>query len=153
MLRDLDDMDLELYESVGGVPEEYEANGNNDKWVYLPFLNGEVGKYQVLDEQDRKDKIKAALDKRFTEYKDNLRRAGILKTHKQRSDDDEGSITRLVYLDDYVGPLTYEAVGKLSESKMDEFLRLHFYNHVFHMVQQMQLTTVDPAFYKGTTDL
>lgn len=120
-------------------------SSKENEYTLLPFLNkdfkgfnGEpTTKYRDLmgespTEQSVKRAIRAYMDDAFANYKQRLKEFGVL----------EESDGKLVYLSQEATPAT-----------LDKVLAEYYWNTKFATIQQLQLMTIDPAFYKGTKDL
>ena len=120
-------------------------SSKEDEFTLLPFLNagfkgfnGEpTTKYRDImgdnpTEQSVKRAIRAYMDDSLANYKQRLQEYGVL----------EEADGKLVYLSQEATPQT-----------LDKVLADYYWNTKFATIQQLQLMTVDPAFYKGTKDL
>ena len=120
-------------------------SSKENEYTLLPFLNkdfkdfnGEpTTKYRDLmgenpTEQSVKRAIRAYMDDALANYKQRLKEFGVL----------EESDGKLVYLSQEATPAT-----------LDKVLAEYYWNTKFATIQQLQLMTIDPAFYKGTKDL
>lgn len=123
----------------------------------LQFLNsdhksadGTVGKYaDMLSENPTETEVKAAirayLDDAVAEFKTRLNGLGLLETKEVIENGKDGKpvkVERYVYLGRDVSP-----------SNLDTTLADFYWNTKFATIQQLQLMTIDPGFYKGTKDL
>lgn len=120
-------------------------SSKENEYTLLPFLNkdfkdfnGEpTTKYRDLmgenpTEQSVKRAIRAYMDDALANYKKRLKEFGVL----------EESDGKLVYLSQEATPAT-----------LDKVLAEYYWNTKFATIQQLQLMTIDTAFYKGTKDL
>lgn len=120
-------------------------SSKENEYTLLPFLNknfkdfnGEpTTKYRDLmgenpTEQSVKRAIRAYMDDALANYKQRLKEFGVL----------EESDGKLVYLSQEATPAT-----------LDKVLAEYYWNTKFATIQQLQLMTIDTAFYKGTKDL
>lgn len=120
-------------------------SSKENEYILLPFLNknfkdfnGEpTTQYRDLmgenpTEQSVKRAIRAYMDDALANYKQRLKEFGVL----------EESDGKLVYLSQEATPAT-----------LDKVLAEYYWNTKFATIQQLQLMTIDPAFYKGTKDL
>ena len=112
---------------------------DDDKFGLLPFLNG-----VKIDQGNIKESVKKAIEdyfnSSFEEFKEKLRREGVLDRDKNGN---------------------YRFVNKLAQGKgskednLEANLRDYYFNTRFATIQQMELMTVNPIFYQNgnTTDL
>lgn len=120
-------------------------SSKENEYTLLPFLNkdfkdfnGEpTTKYRDLmgenpTEQSVKRAIRAYMDDALANYKKRLKEFGVLE-------ENDG---KLVYLSQEATPAT-----------LDKVLAEYYWNTKFATIQQLQLMTIDTAFYKGTKDL
>lgn len=120
-------------------------SSKENEYTLLSFLNkdfkdfnGEpTTKYRDLmgenpTEQSVKRAIRVYMDDALANYKQRLKEFGVL----------EESDGKLVYLSQEATPAT-----------LDKVLAEYYWNTKFATIQQLQLMTIDPAFYKGTKDL
>lgn len=137
----------------GGYAKVANFSESADRFTMLPFLNkdfaaedGSVGKYaEMLSENPTESEIKAAV-KAYMEdahktFKNKLEKLGLLETTEVTI---EGGtkVQRYVYL------------GKeVTENNLDEKLADMYDNIKFATINQLQLFTIDSAFYEGTKDL
>lgn len=126
-------------------------------YTSLQFLNedykssdGSIGKYYKLlgsnpTESTVKNAIRAYMDDAVADFKVSLDGLNLLET-KEVTEYDENNrqirAERYVYLGRDVSP-----------SNLDETIKDFYWNTKFATIQQLQLMTIDPAFYKGTKDL
>lgn len=128
-----------------------------DVFTTLQFLNsdhkaadGTIGKYSdMLSETPTETEVKAAirayLDDAVAEFKTRLKNLGLLETKEVIEPGKDGKPTkveRYVYLGRDVSP-----------TNLDSTLADFYWNTKFATIQQLQLMTIDPGFYKGTKDL
>lgn len=109
---------------------------NGDKYSLLPFLNED--KYSSLInegnlEQSVKNAIKVYMDDALKDFKKQVENLGVL--------DKVG--TQYVHL-------SQEVKGNKT---VDQVLADYYWNSKFATIQQLQMMTIDPSFYKGTKDL
>ena len=116
-----------------------------EKFTMLKFLNKD--KYKLGDnptEQDVKNIIKRYLDDSYKDFLRKLNRLGVFET-RESNENVNGKVEkvkRYTYLDQILS-------GKDPNKVMSDFYR----NVKFATIQQLQLMTIDPAFYKGTKNL
>lgn len=109
---------------------------NEDKFTFLPFLNEERYSNMINEnnlEQSVKQAIRAYMDESVTKFKDQLTKLGVL----------EQQGNEYIYL-------SQEVKG---DRTVDQVLSDFYWNTKFATIQQLQMFTIDPAFYKGTKDL
>ena len=109
---------------------------NTDKFSLLPFLNepkyaGMIKENNI--EQTVKQAVRAYMDDSVTKFKRQLDTLGVLERQNGR----------YVYL-------SQEVKG---DRTIDQVLSDYYWNTKFATIQQLQMMTVDPSFYKGTKDL
>lgn len=112
--------------------------GNYDnKFSLLSFLN-EPEYSSMIDnsnlEQSVKKAIKAYMNKATSNFKANLQELGVLKRNKSG---------QYIYLSQEVN----------GNTTVDQVIADYFWNTKFATIQQLQMMTIDPSFYKGTKDL
>lgn len=121
----------------------FKFNPNFNKYTQLQFLNadfraadGTIGKYNKLlgdSEETVKKAITTYMVDATKEFKSKLENLGLLETN------DAGNY---VYLSNIAHP-----------SNIDNVLGNYYWNTKFATIQQLQMMTIDPSFYKGTKDL
>lgn len=126
---------------------------NNGKYTFLPFLNKDYknsrgkmeSKYANMlsdnpTESEVKAAIKAYMDDSVRDFIDRLVEYGVAT----KTETKDGKVT-------YYSPVVSQelATGK----SFEQIIQDYFWNTKFATVQQLQMFTVDPAFYKGTKDL
>ena len=136
--------------------DNYSKTENN--FSTLQFLNsdfkssdGTVGKYsKMLGDNPTESTVKKAIQEYMkdavADFKSNLETMGVLEYKEVKGRDKNGKETstkRYVYLD-------REAKD---ESSLDKVLADYYWNTKFATIQQLQMMTIDPSFYKGTKDL
>lgn len=109
---------------------------NTDKFSLLPFLNepkyaGMIKESNI--EQTVKQAIRAYMDDSVTKFKQQLNTLGVLEQQN----------SQYVYL-------SQEVKGNRT---IDQVLSDYYWNTKFATIQQLQMMTIDPSFYKGTKDL
>ena len=123
----------------------------------LQFLNedykspdGTVGKYfKMLGNNPSEEVVKRVIQEYMSEavdsFKSGLKNLGLLETKdvtETGKDNKPTQVTRYVYLGKDVSP-----------DNLDKTIADFYWNTKFATIQQLQLMTVDPSFYKGTKDL
>lgn len=101
-------------------------NINTSEYHYLPWLN--IPKYNNLLDSD------------------NIKDSFIKALHAYMEDS-------LVGYKDYLNSLQVRLDNILPLNDQDKLLEEYYWNHEFGQVMQMQLLTVSPGFYEGSTDL
>lgn len=109
---------------------------NTDKFSLLSFLNepkyaGMIKESNI--EQTVKQAIRAYMDDSVTKFKQQLNTLGVLEQQN----------SQYVYL-------SQEVKGNRT---IDQVLSDYYWNTKFATIQQLQMMTIDPSFYKGTKDL
>lgn len=109
---------------------------NTDKFSLLSFLNepkyaGMIKESNI--EQTVKQAIRAYMDDSVTKFKQQLNTLGVLEQQNNQ----------YVYL-------SQEVKGNRT---IDQVLSDYYWNTKFATIQQLQMMTIDPSFYKGTKDL
>lgn len=109
---------------------------NTDKFSLLSFLNepkyaGMIKESNI--EQTVKQAIRAYMDDSVTKFKQQLNALGVLEQQNNQ----------YVYL-------SQEVKGNRT---IDQVLSDYYWNTKFATIQQLQMMTIDPSFYKGTKDL
>lgn len=109
---------------------------NTDKFSLLSFLNepkyaGMIKESNI--EQTVKQAIRAYMDDSVTKFKQQLNTLGVLEQQN----------SQYVYL-------SQEVKGNRT---VDQVLSDYYWNTKFATIQQLQMMTIDPSFYKGTKDL
>lgn len=109
---------------------------SEDKFSLLPFLN--EPKYASIIkesniEQSVKQAIRTYMDDAVSEFKRKLDNLGIL----------EQTGNQYIYLNKEVS----------GDRTIDKVLADYYWNTKFATIQQLQMMTIDPSFYKGTKDL
>lgn len=109
---------------------------NGDKFSLLSFLNEPKYAGMIKEgnlEQSVKQAIRAYMDDAVTKFKQQLNNLGVL----------EQAGNQYVYL-------SQEVKG---DRTIDQVLADYYWNTKFATIQQLQMMTIDPSFYKGTKDL
>lgn len=109
---------------------------NGDKFSLLPFLNEPKYAGMIKEgnlEQSVKQAIGAYMDDAVAKFKQQLNNLGVL----------EQAGNQYVYL-------SQEVKG---DRTIDQVLADYYWNTKFATIQQLQMMTIDPSFYKGTKDL
>lgn len=109
---------------------------NVDKFSLLPFLNESKYANMIKEgnlEQSVKQAIRTYMDDAVTKFKQQLNNLGVL----------EQAGNQYVYL-------SQEVKG---DRTVDQVLSDYYWNTKFATIQQLQMMTIDPSFYKGTKDL
>nr|UVM92052.1 MAG: hypothetical protein [Bacteriophage sp.] len=114
-----------------------------DEFTLLPFLNQSFKGRDIssISEKEVKDAIKSYMKQAVKDFKIKLDELGVLNTVTKTVQGKE--VTSYEYL-------SQEAK---SEEELDRKLADFYWNTKFATIQQLQMMTIDPAYYKGTKDL
>ena len=114
-----------------------------DEFTLLPFLNQSFKGRDIssISEKEVKDAIKLYMKQAVKDFKIKLDGLGVLNTVTKTVQGKE--VTSYEYL-------SQEAK---SEEELDRKLADFYWNTKFATIQQLQMMTIDPAYYKGTKDL
>lgn len=130
-------------------------SSKENEYTILPFLNkdykspdGTVGKYaDMIGENPSKQEVVKAIQAYMNEavksFKTSLNNLGLLETKEAYNPNTNKKEIQYVYFNQ-------EVKGNKS---IDEVIADYYWNTKFATIQQLQLFTIDPAFYKGTKDL
>lgn len=135
----------EVFVNGRGYSKIENFSDTGEKFTMLKFLNKD--KYKLGNnptEQDVKNVIKRYLDDSYKDFLRKLNRLGVFET-RESNENVNGKVEkvkRYTYLDQILS-------GKDPNKVMSDFYR----NVKFATIQQLQLMTIDPAFYKGTKNL
>lgn len=118
------------------------------EYTMLPFLN--EPKYAKLLGSQSEAEVKAAIQAYMADalvsFKQSLNNMGLLETKTVKVRDSKtgkySDVERYVHLPKNISPAT-----------LDKDLARFYWNTKFATIQQLQLMTIDTAFYKGTKDL
>lgn len=139
----------------GGYPLIENISNKENEYTALPFLNkdykspdGTVGKYAAMigenpSKQEVVKAIQAYMEEAVNSFKTNLNNLGLLETKKVYNPKTNKKEVRYVYF-------SQEVNGNKS---IDEVIEDYYWNTKFATIQQLQMFTIDPAFYKETKDL
>lgn len=142
-----------LKEGGYSLIENLSSKGN--EYTALPFLNkdykspdGTVGKYAAMigenpSKQEVVKAIQAYMEEAVNSFKTSLNNLGLLETKEVYNPKTNKKEVQYVYF-------SQEVNGNKS---IDEVIADYYWNTKFATIQQLQLFTIDPAFYKGTKDL
>lgn len=124
----------------------------------LPFLNkdfkaadGSVGKYaSMLGDNPTESTVKKVIQEYMKEavstFKSQLDDLGVLEYKEVNGKDSQGNnITTKKYV-------YFDREAK-DEASLDKAIADYYWNTKFATIQQLQMMTIDPAFYKNTKDL
>ena len=126
-----------------------------NEYTVLPFLNkdykspdGTIGKYAAMigenpSKQEVVKAIQAYMEEAVNSFKTSLNNLGLLETKEVYNPKTNKKEVQYVYF-------SQEVNGNKS---IDEVIADYYWNTKFATIQQLQLFTIDPAFYKGTKDL
>lgn len=130
-------------------------SGKENEFTALPFLNkdykspdGTIGKYAEMigdnpSKQEVTKAIEAYMEEAVTGFKTNLDNLGLLETKEVYNPSTNKKEAQYVYF-------SQEVKGSKT---IDEVLKDYYWNTKFATIQQLQMFTIDPAFYNGTKDL
>lgn len=139
----------------GGYSLIENFSSKENEYTALPFLNkdykspdGTVGKYAAMigenpSKQEVVKAIQAYMEEAVNSFKTSLNNLGLLETKEVYNPKTNKKEVQYVYF-------SQEVNGNKS---IDEVIVDYYWNTKFATIQQLQLFTIDPAFYKGTKDL
>lgn len=139
----------------GGYSLIENFSSKENEYTALPFLNkdykspdGTVGKYAAMigenpSKQEVVKAIQAYMEEAVNSFKTSLNNLGLLETKEVYNPKTNKKEVQYVYF-------SQEVNGNKS---IDEVIADYYLNTKFATIQQLQLFTIDPAFYKGTKDL
>lgn len=139
----------------GGYSLIENFSSKENEYTVLPFLNkdykspdGTVGKYAAMigenpSKQEVVKAIQAYMEEAVNSFKTSLNNLGLLETKEVYNPKTNKKEVQYVYF-------SQEVNGNKS---IDEVIADYYWNTKFATIQQLQLFTIDPAFYKGTKDL
>ena len=139
----------------GGYSLIENFSSKDNEYTALPFLNkdykspdGTIGKYAAMigenpSKQEVVKAIQAYMEEAVNSFKTSLNNLGLLETKEVYNPKTNKKEVQYVYF-------SQEVNGNKS---IDEVIADYYWNTKFATIQQLQLFTIDPAFYKGTKDL
>ena len=139
----------------GGYSLIENFSSKENEYTALPFLNkdykspdGTIGKYAAMigenpSKQEVVKAIQAYMEESVNSFKTSLNNLGLLETKEVYNPKTNKKEVQYVYF-------SQEVNGNKS---IDEVIADYYWNTKFATIQQLQLFTIDPAFYKGTKDL
>lgn len=139
----------------GGYSLIENFSSKENEYTALPFLNkdykspdGTVGKYAAMigenpSKQEVVKAIQAYMEEAVNSFKTSLNNLGLLETKEVYNPKTNKKEVQYVYF-------SQEVNGNKS---IDEVIADYYWNTKFATIQQLQLFTIDSAFYKGTKDL
>ena len=139
----------------GGYSLIENFSSKENEYTALPFLNkdykapdGTVGKYaDMIGENPSKQEVVKAIQSYMEEavssFKTSLNNLGLLETKEAYNPKTNKKEVQYVYFSQEVN----------GNKTIDEVIADYYWNTKFATIQQLQLFTIDPAFYKGTKDL
>lgn len=156
--------------SEGGFKSIKSFSDKDGRYTMLTFLNedfvspdGQKGKYfEIMKDKESTDKeagVKEAIESYMEDarekFKQQLATLGILERELIKDKKTGNAVLgRYIYLQQRIDDVKhYNSSIKSDEAALDVFLDQFYYNTKFATIQQLQLMTVDPAFYKDTKDL
>ena len=149
-------------------------NAREGKFQFLTFLNadyvsatGEVGSfYNALQNAERSDGsynerlvkniIKDGMNDAFQKFLDNMADNGVLEGKAADMNDAyrQGKYKSFTDIHNYFKKdIRMMDPNNSDETNLREFLREFFWNTKFATIQQMQMFTINPAFYKDSKEL
>ena len=139
----------------GGYSLIENFSSKENEYTALPFLNkdykspdGTIGKYAAMigenpSKQEVVKAIQAYMEESVNSFKTDLNNLGLLETKEVYNPKTNKKEVQYVYF-------SQEVNGNKS---IDEVIADYYWNTKFATIQQLQLFTIDPAFYNGTKDL
>lgn len=139
----------------GGYSLIENFSSKENEYTALPFLNkdykspdGTVGKYAAMigENPSKQEVVKATqayMEEAVNSFKTSLNNLGLLETKEVYNPKTNKKEVQYVYF-------SQEVNGNKS---IDEVIADYYRNTKFATIQQLQLFTIDSAFYKGTKDL
>ena len=139
----------------GGYSLIENFSSKENEYTALPFLNkdykspdGTIGKYAAMigenpSKQEVVKAIQAYMEEAVNSFKTSLNNLGLLETKEVYNPKTNKKEVQYVYFSQEVNGNKY----------IDEVIADYYWNTKFATIQQLQLFTIDPAFYKGTKDL
>lgn len=139
----------------GGYSLIENFSSKENEYTALPFLNkdykspdGTVGKYaDMIGENPSKQEvvkaIQAYMEEAVSSFKTSLNNLGLLETKEAYNPKTNKKEVQYVYFSQEVN----------GNKTIDEVIADYYWNTKFATIQQLQLFTIDLAFYKGTKDL
>ena len=139
----------------GGYSLIENFSSKENEYTALPFLNkdykspdGTIGKYAAMigenpSKQEVVKAIQAYMEEAVNSFKTSLNNLGLLETKEVYNPKTNKKEVQYVYF-------SQEVNGNKS---IDEVIADYYWNTKFATIQQLQLFTIDLAFYKGTKDL
>lgn len=139
----------------GGYSLIENFSSKENEYTALPFFNkdykspdGTIGKYAAMigenpSKQEVVKAIQAYMEEAVNSFKTSLNNLGLLETKEVYNPKTNKKEVQYVYF-------SQEVNGNKS---IDEVIADYYWNTKFATIQQLQLFTIDPAFYKGTKDL
>ena len=139
----------------GGYSLIENFSSKENEYTALPFLNkdykspdGTIGKYAAMigenpSKQEVVKAIQAYMEEAVNSFKTSLNNLGLLETKEVYNPKTNKKEVQYVYF-------SQEVNGNKS---IDEVIADYYWNTKFATIQQLQLFTIDPAFYNGTKDL
>lgn len=109
---------------------------NDNKFSLLPFLNEPKYSEMIKEgnlEQSVKRAILAYMNEQTAKFKNKLGNLGVLEQQN--------------------GKYVYLGQEVKEDNDLDKVLADYYWNTKFATIQQLQMMTIDPSFYKGTKDL
>ena len=142
-----------LRKSNYSLIENFSKKAN--EYSLLTFLNkdykspdGTSGKYATMigenpSKQEVMKAIQAYMEEATTKFKTQLNNLGLLETKEVYNAAKKQNETQYVYFNQEVK----------GNKTIDDVIKDYYWNTKFATIQQLQMFTIDPAFYNGTKDL
>lgn len=142
-----------LRKSNYSLIENFSKKAN--EYSLLTFLNkdykspdGTIGKYATMigenpSKQEVMKAIQAYMEEATTKFKTQLNNLGLLETKEVYNAAKKQNETQYVYFNQEVK----------GNKTIDDVIKDYYWNTKFATIQQLQMFTIDPAFYNGTKDL
>lgn len=142
-----------LRKSNYSLIENFSKKAN--EYSLLTFLNkdykspdGTIGKYATMigenpSKQEVMKAIQAYMEEATTKFKTQLNNLGLLETKEVYNVAKKQNEIQYVYFNQEVK----------GNKTIDDVIKDYYWNTKFATIQQLQMFTIDPAFYNGTKDL
>lgn len=129
------------------------ASSKTDEFTLLPFLNDpevrksitEAVKRGTSEEEAVKKAIREYMNTAFETFKQDLASLGVLDMVETTSSDGKSKVQVPKYFS--------RELAQRSDKNFDKLIADFYWNTKFATMQQLQIMTVDPSFYRGTKDL
>lgn len=136
-----------------GIKAIENASSKTDEFTLLPFLNDpevresitEAVKKGTSEEEAVKNAIKKYMNSAFENFKKDLASLGVLDMVETITPDGKSKAQVPKYFS--------RELAQRPDKNFDNLLADFYWNTKFATMQQLQIMTVDPSFYKDTKDL